>query len=240
MTLVATTAHGDDREIIVASAISLQEPLTTIARRFEAENADVRVRLTFGSSGAMAAQLRAGAPIDVLVVADERILADLKQDAGVESGSQRRVARNQLVVIAATDFSADIRTPEDLLGVSVHHIAIPEASVPLGFYARSWLRSRNLLSELGPRIVPTTHARATLAAVDGGHVDLAIVYTTDARLARHARIIHEIPAADQPLIAYSAVRTIGAEHSAAAGNFMAFLEGDSAQGILRAAGFAAP
>jgi molybdate transport system substrate-binding protein len=240
MTLLAATAKGDGREIVVAAAISLQEPLTAIARRFEAEDFNLRVRLTFGSSGALAAQLRAGAPIDVLVVADERILADLAQRAVVEGGSQRRVARNRLVVIAAADFPAYIRMPEDILGDPVRRIAIPEASVPLGFYARSWLRDRKLLSELGPRIVPTTHARATLAAVDGGHVDLAIVYSTDARLARNARIIHEIPAAEQPLIAYSAVRTIGQEHSATAGSFLVFLEGDSAQEILHAAGFAAP
>jgi len=84
------------------------------------------------------------------------------------------------------------------------------------------------------------HARATLAAVDGGHVDLAIVYATDARLARRARIVYEIPLGDRPPIAYSAVRTTGAKEIETAEHFLAFLEGESAGAILRDAGFAAP
>jgi molybdate transport system substrate-binding protein len=237
---LATAARAADPEIVVAAAISLLEPLTRAAEGFEKENLGSVVRLTFGSSGAMASQIRAGAPIDVLVAADERIVDDLGDGDHVDRASRRTIARNRLVVIAAPGFAIDIVDPQDLLGPAVHRIAIPESSVPLGSYARSWLRGQNLLAPLGPRIIPTPHARATLAAADGGNVDLAIVYATDARLARKARVVYEVPEADQPPIGYWAVRVAGSKQPELAERFLTFLEGESVRAILHSAGFATP
>jgi molybdate transport system substrate-binding protein len=238
--ILATAARGSDAEIVVASAISLREPLATIARDFETAHPGVRVHLTFGASGAMATQVRAGAPIDVLISADERLVADLSMDAHIDGGSLRSVAHNHLVVIAAAGFSAEIGAPEDLVGPEVRRIAIPEPSVPLGAYSRSWLRNANLLDAIAPRIIPTAHARATLAAVESGHVDLAIVYATDARLARHSRVAFEIPRAEQPLITYAAVRVRDSKRPELAEDFLEVLGGDAAQTVLRAAGFVTP
>jgi molybdate transport system substrate-binding protein len=94
-----------------------------------------------------------------------------------------------------------------------------------------------MLARLEPRIVRTEHARATLAAVDLGHADAAIVYATDARLARSARVAFEIPEAEQPRIVYVAARIAGGEQ---AGRFLAFLGGPEARSALRTAGFGPP
>jgi molybdate transport system substrate-binding protein len=230
------TAGAD--EVLAACAASLREPLTEIARRFESGRPGVRVALSFGASNFLAAQVRAGAPIEVFVSADARIVDDLRAAGLVAADASAAIARNRLLVMSAADGGVRLERPEDLLGPGVRRVAVPEGSVPVGRYAREWLAARGLLGPLADRLVATEHARATLAALDAGHVDAAIVYATDARVARSARPAFEIPAAEQPSILYAAAWIEGAGPPAR--EFYAFLLGPAARGILGAAGFTAP
>jgi molybdate transport system substrate-binding protein len=115
---------------------------------------------------------------------------------------------------------------------------MPNGAVPVGRYAREWLARRGLLDRLAPRFVLTEHARATLAAVDAGHADVALVYATDARLARHATIAFEVPPSEQPRIVYSVALVRGAAPEAA--GLFAWLASPAARQILQRAGFGAP
>ena len=225
-------------ELIVAAAVSLREPLTEIARAYEAEYPDTAVRIAFGASSLLAAQLRAGAPIHVFISADEAIVARLDAAGLVEGGKRFTLARNRLVVVARHDAGFVLERAEQLTGPRVRRLAVPDGAVPVGRYAREWLESRGLLETLEPRIVLTEHARATLAAVDLGHADAAVVYATDARLARFARVAFEVPADQQPRIVYAAARIRGTPERAA--EFLRFLRGPTARAALQAAGFAAP
>ncbi len=74
-------------ELIVAAAVSLREPLTEIARAYEAAYPDTAVRIAFGASSLLAAQLRAGAPIHVFISADEAIVARLDAAGLIEGAS---------------------------------------------------------------------------------------------------------------------------------------------------------
>lgn len=225
-------------ELIVAAAVSLHEPLTEIARAYEVKHPETTVRIGFGASSLLAAQVRAGAPIDVFVSADEAIVARLGDAGLLEAGERFTLARNRLVVVARGDADFALERAEQLTGPGIRRLAIPDGAVPVGRYAREWLESRGLLETLEPRIVRTEHARATLAAVDLGHADAAIVYATDAGLARFARVAFQVPADEQPPIAYAAARIRGTPESAA--EFLGFLRGPEARAALQAAGFAAP
>ncbi|UCE87482.1 MAG: molybdate ABC transporter substrate-binding protein [Deltaproteobacteria bacterium] len=225
--------------LLVGSAVSLREPVLAIAARFEVSD-PAELDVTFGASSVIAAQIRAGAPIDLLISADEAIVDALDAAERLEPGGRARVAHNRLVVMANADRELALRRPEDLLRPEVRRIAVPEHAVPIGRYAREWLSRRGLLAQLAPRIIPTEHARATLAAVDLGHADAAIVYATDARVARSARVAFEIPPAEQPRIAYAAAIVAGTRQGAAARRFLRFLAGPVAGEILRAAGFSVP
>jgi molybdate transport system substrate-binding protein len=77
--MLAKPAGGG--ELLVAAAVSLREPLETVARRFESEHPGTRVQLAFGASSALAAQARAGAPLDVFVAADEESIDSLARPA---------------------------------------------------------------------------------------------------------------------------------------------------------------
>src|SRR5688572_29298889 len=95
-TAVALTAGcGDDggprtRTLTVFAASSLTAALTAEGRAFEKAHPDVRVRFSFAGSQTLVAQLKQGAPADVLATADTATMAA----AGL---SESRVfARNRL------------------------------------------------------------------------------------------------------------------------------------------------
>ena len=85
-------------------------------------------------------------------------------------------------------------------------MAIPAISVPLGRYARAWLSEQGLLGNLEGRIIVTEHARATLAAVDAGHAELAVIYRSELRLAKRAKTIQLIEASEHRPIRYVVAR----------------------------------
>lgn len=225
-------------ELLVGAAVSLRGPMDEIARRFEAREPGVAVRLSFGASSVLASQVRAGAPLDVLVSADERSVEQLASEGRIAPQDRVVLASNRLVVLVAPHLRRRPARPGDLLAQEIRRVAVPDGAVPIGRYARAWLAAQGLLEPLAARLVPTEHARATLAAVDAGHAEAAIVYATDARLARAARPAFEIPDAEQPRIVYAAARLLGARPGAE--RLLAFLGGDEARRVLAAAGFGVP
>jgi molybdate transport system substrate-binding protein len=236
--LAATPARAE--ELLVAAAVSLREPIGRIAQRFESAHPGTRVQLALGATNALAAQARAGAPIDVLVAADAASLDALAATGLLRPASRATIAGNRLVVIAAADFEAPLARAADLARPELRRLALAGPGVPVGDYARAWLARHALLEALGPRIVPTEHARATLAAVESGDADAAVVYATDARMARAARVAFVVPEAEQPRIVYEAAALARARDPALAEAFVAALRGLEARRELEAAGFLAP
>lgn len=232
LALLAATAAGAE-ELRVGGAVSLREPLRELARRY---GDAAEVRLAFAASNVLAAQVRAGAPLQLLVSADPQVLDRLEREGLV----RERVpfAGNRLVVVVPSDARFVPGRAADLLAPGIRRIAIPEHAVPVGRYARAWLARHGLAEAVEARAVHTEHARATLAAVDRGDADAAIVYASDARLARSARVAFEVPADEQPAILYEAAVLAGAPE--AAHDFAAFLAGETGSRVLRAAGFSPP
>ena len=234
--LSAPGAHG--AELVAAAAVSLREPLSAIAREFEAENPGTTVFLTFGASSTLAAQARAGAPLDVFLSADPSLVERLETEGLAAPASTRDCARNGLVGVAAPELETPLVEPTDLLSPGIRRIAMPAAAVPVGRYAREWLAERELLAAIEERVVQTEHARATLAAVSAGNADAAVVYATDARTTRGAKVAFPVPRSEQPPIVYTATQLTQADPAANA--FLDFLSGDRARRHLEAAGFEAP
>jgi molybdate transport system substrate-binding protein len=236
----ATPAAAAQERIVlrVAAAASLRESAEEIGARFGVVDAATRVELTFGASSELAAQLSAGAPIDVLLSADEAIPRALEAEGlGTDL---RPFAGNRLVVVASAAVADRVKQPGDLAGDAVRHLALPAPVVPIGHYAREWLTRAGLLQGVEPRIVQTENVRATLAAVDAGNADAAIVYATDARVATSARLAFEIPDAEQPRILYVALRASATKQREAAQRFLSFLTSADSAGVLQQAGFTTP
>lgn len=233
--LAACTAPS---EVLVGAAASLSGALEPAIAEFGLERPEARVRLVLGASSALAEQMRAGAPLDLLVAADPRVVDGLAAAGVVGPAGRARVAGNRLVVLVRRGLAGAPASADGLLDARIRRLAVPDAAVPVGGYARDWLAARGLFRPLESRLVATADARATLAAVDAGEVDAAIVYATDARIARSAVVAFPIPAAEHPEIAYEAALRSDAGDEARA--FFAFLAAGGAARGLEAAGFLAP
>ena len=64
-----------DETLTVFAAASLKSTFTELAEEFEKSHEGVEVRLSFGGSSDLAAQINEGAPADVFASADERTMA---------------------------------------------------------------------------------------------------------------------------------------------------------------------
>jgi len=188
--------------LVVGGAASLREPLNEIGARWEALHPNTELSISFGASSQLGLQIRSGAPIDIFISADPRIVTDLIDRKLVDLERCTVLLRNRIVIMASSGWHFEAEDPKAHLD-RARRIAVAGSGVPLGRYSREWLSGQGLSEGVEERVVLTEHARATLSAVDAGHVDLAIVYQTDALLARRARILFEIPSAEQPSIRYA-------------------------------------
>jgi molybdate transport system substrate-binding protein len=93
---------------------------------------------------------------------------------------------------------------------------------------------------LEARIVSLEHARATLAAVDAGNAEAGIVYATDMKAARSARVAFTPPDVEQPRIVYGAALLTSGKAPALAGELLAALYEPAARHDLAQAGFLPP
>jgi molybdate transport system substrate-binding protein len=235
--LILPTGVSADNEVVVAAAASLREPILGLARDFESQHPEVRVRVSFGASSNLARQIRLGAPIDVFVAADRRWAVELLDGGFIAPGDDFALASNRLVVVARPGLGLRVSSAEDLLNPLLERFALPSPAVPLGAYSRQWLESTSILAALEPRLITTEHARASLAAVEQQHVDAALVYASDAQQARKSAILYRIPDSEQPEIIYSAALLRRSNASPNARAFYRMLGSTQAGQRLASAGF---
>jgi molybdate transport system substrate-binding protein len=225
-------------EILVSAAASLGEVFAEIGRAFEARDT-ARVVLNLGASNALARQVRAGAPVDVLVSADDAQIAQL--GALVRPGSRVDIASNQLAVVVPDDRPAVWTSIKGLLDPKVRRVAIGDpAAVPAGVYARGYLQRIGLWGALQAKLVPSGSVRLALAAVESGAVDAAVVYRTDAAVAKRSRVAWLVPEREGPAIRYAAVAIRGAPNAGGAERFLKFLASAEMAALMRRAGFLPP
>ena len=224
----------------VSAAVSLTEPLRRVARGFERDTG-AAVELNLAGSSTLAAQILAGAPVDVFVSADERQLDRVAAESLIDAETRVVLLSNRLAVVAPAGASAAPRDAAGLCDPAFRRIAVGDpAGVPAGVYARSYLASLGLWDALAPRLVPTRSVRAALAVVAAGDADAGIVYRTDARSSGDVAVAFEVPAGEGPAIAYPAAVLADAPNPAGAARFLAHLQSGAARDAFRQAGFIVP
>jgi len=74
--LTGCSDHNDDTTLVAAAA-SLRGPLEELVELYREQHPDANITLTFGGSGALAQQIRYGAPVDLFLSADAELAAAL-------------------------------------------------------------------------------------------------------------------------------------------------------------------
>ena len=215
--LIANCTHA--AEVRVFAAVSLTEALEEIAAGYTRDE----VVFHFGASSLLARQIEQGAPADLFLSADE---------ARVDALATKGLIRTRVSVLSNT--LVVVGTPLS----SARSVALAEpSSVPAGVYARAWLQKIGMWERIAPKVIPTENVRTALAAVESGNVDAAIVYKTDARIAKHARIVFEVPRVQGPPISYPFALLRDAENRDAAMRFLQHLQSKEALRIFAKHGF---
>ncbi len=213
--------------LVVLAAASLTESFAALETAYESAHTDVDVRLSFAGSQVLAAQVREGAPADVLVTADE---ATMHAVAG-ELETLAVIARNQLAIVTAAGNPKGITRLSDLARPDVT-VVLAGPKVPVGKAARSALAAAGVVVK---PVSEEPDVKAVVSKVRLGEADAGIAYVTDVRGTEVAG--SPLPGTSN---SYPAAVLRSAPHAAAARAFVAFLTSASAQRVLGGFGFLPP
>lgn len=230
---LAVPARADD--VLVFAAASLAGPLDAVAEVFTRDTG-IAVSFSYGASSTLARQIEAGAPADVVILANDAWMDHLAARDLLAAGTRHALLANRLVLIGAT------QEPEPLalfdlpavIGRDRLALALTEA-VPAGIYARAALENLTVWTALRPNIVETDNVRAAQMLVAIGAARFGVVYATDAAQEPRVRVLSEIPETLHPPITYPAAVVAGADP--AAERFAGALRSLPARNIFTEAGF---
>ncbi len=228
----ATTAAPTD-SVTVFAAASLTEAFTAIGRALERRHPDVRVRFNFNASSLLAAQIGAGAPADVFASADG---SDLDKVQEALRGAPSVFATNRLTIAVEPGNPRRIESLADTVDSDVI-LVLCSPSAPCGMLARQAYRRAGVTL---PEVASAEHVKAALNTVILGEADAAVVYATDVRAADGKVDGVGIPRGDNVTARYPIATLRSSEHPALARAFVAFVQSDRGQRILRSFGFLAP
>ncbi len=236
---LAISARAED--ISVAAAISLKESLEAIGSQYESATGD-HLKLTFASSGQMAAQIENGAPIDLFISAARKQVDDLIKSKKLDESTKVVVAGNELVLIVPVAAKSPPSSFDDLADPKVQRVAVGEPkSVPAGEYAQQTLDHLKLTDKLKGRLIYGLNVRQVLQYVESGEVDAGLVYLSDAKQgAQKVKVVATAqPDWHQPIEYWGAIVS-DSKQQPAAKKFLDYLSTEPAQTILQAKGFTKP
>jgi molybdate transport system substrate-binding protein len=223
-----------DTGITVGVAASLVPPVREAASRFT-ERTGTPITLVSGSSGALAQQVRSGAPLEAVALADasfaQALSAEGLLEAPVPFATGVLAAVTTLPVPQGTSLAALAADPR------VQRIAIATpASAPYGAAAVSALRDAGAWTQAEPRVVYAADVAGALAYVTSSNAELGLVALSLA-LAADAPGLTVLPLGPQPGL----VQTAGVVTQTARANdaraFLTWFTGPDAADIWEAAGY---
>ena len=223
-------------EITVSAAASLTDSFVALAKAFRAANPKVKVRLNFGSSSTLVAQIQAGAPSDVIAAADMSSVEKLVASGHVVAGP-RAFARNSMAIAVKPGNPEKVKSIKDLARLKT--IAMCGKAAPCGVYASSALSRAGVVVKES-NITRGVDAKATLGAVVTGDADAAIVYKTDVIAAGKSIQAVDIATASNVKAMYGIASIRGSKNGSLAKAFVDFVLSEQGWRILKGFGFQKP
>jgi molybdate transport system substrate-binding protein len=220
--------------LVVSAASSLSDALTGCSRSFPG----AAVRLSFGGSDELAAQIRQGVKPDVFAAANTALPDALAAEGLLDR--PRTFATNELVVAVRT--GSELRALADLARAGVK-VAVGSATVPVGAYTRKVLArlpARERQAILDNVRTEEPDVKGVVGKLAQGAVDAGFVYRTDVRAAGDALRAVGLPRSLQPRVEYGTGVVRGAAQPGLARRFVDDLARGTCARALRAAGFGAP
>lgn len=231
--LLLTAACGDDppatnpeRTITVFAASSLTKAFEAEGKAFEQDHPGFRVTFSFAGSQSLAAQVKEGAPADVLATADVATIQSVQDRL---SGPHAVFAHNALALVAPKGNPAGVKALADLAKPGVK-VVLAGPTVPVGKAARTALDAAKVT------VTPVSEEDSVAGVISKlrlGEADAGIAYVTD--LVGDDRVEGTpLPGTTTDLAIASIA---GISNPDDADLFIGFVRSDTGQRILQSYGF---
>ncbi len=233
---VTSVARADD--VLVAVAANFTAPMKLIAADFEKDSGH-KAKLAFGSTGGFYAQIKNGAPFQVLLSADDETPAKLVQEDLADASSRFTYAIGGLVLWSAKPGFVDARGEVLKTGRFAKLALANPKTAPYGRAAIETLARLGLLSALEPRFVQGENIVQTFQFVMTGNAELGFVALSqvmkDGAVAEGSAWL--VPAELHQPIRQDAVLLTSARGNTAALALLQYLKTDKARALIRAFGY---
>ena len=235
LSLMAPAQAGD---ALLAVAANFTAPMQKIAQAFEQDTGHKAV-LSFGATGSFYAQIKNGAPFDVLLAADDDTPLKIEKEGLSVVGSRFTYATGQLVLWSKQAGLVDDKG-EVLRSGKFQKLAIANPKLaPYGLAATETLTQLGLLSELQPKIVMgesigQTYQFLVTENAQLGFVALSQVFA-DGKITQGSAWV--VPAKLHNPIQQDAVLLNSGKNNPAAAALLTYLKSDKARAIIKSYGY---
>ena len=225
-------------EVSVAVAANFTAPMQRIAADFEKATGR-KAQLVFGSTGKFYAQIKSGAPFQVLLAADDETPARLVKEGDGVAGSQFTYAIGRLVLWSPKPGFVDDKG-EVLKSGRFEHLSIANPKLaPYGLAAVETLKALGLADALQPRLVIGESITQAQQFVTSGNAELGFI--AFAQIHKDGRLIDgsywPVPGKYHTPIRQDAVVLDKGKASAAATALLGYLKSPAAVAVIRAYGY---
>lgn len=233
-----TSALAD--EVSVAVAANFTAPMQKIAADFEKVTGH-KVAIAFGATGKFYAQIKNGAPFELLLAADDETPAKLIKENAAVAGSQFSYAMGKLVLWSAKPAIVD-GAGEVLKKGGFDHLAIANPKVaPYGAAAIEVMKALGVNDTLQPKIVTGESISQTYQFIQSGNALLGFVALSqvlkDGKIEGSSWVI---PAKLYTPIRQDAVILEKGKGKPAAEALMKYLKSDKAKAVITSFGYELP
>jgi len=234
--MLAAASRAD--EVRVAVAANFTAPMKAIAADFDKDTGH-KALLAFGATGQFYAQIRNGAPFEVLLSADDTTPARLEQEGAAVVGSRYTYATGRLVLWSAKPGYVDAQGAVLKQGAFKHVALANPKLAPYGAAAVEALTALRLIDTVQPKLVQAENIAQAQQFVASGNAELGFVALSqvmrDGKLAGGSAWV--VPAGLHRPIRQDAVILDKGKGNPAAAALMKFLKGDKARSIIKSFGY---
>jgi len=225
-------------EVQVAVAANFAAPMKQIAADFEKATGHKAV-LAFGATGKFYAQIRNGAPFEILLSADDETPSKLAGEGAAIAASQFTYAKGKLVLWSAKPAIVDAQG-EVLKRGGFDHLALANPRLaPYGAAAVEAMKGLGVHDGLAAKFVTAENIGQTYQFVKSGNALLGFValsqVSKDNRITEGSAWV--IPANLYQPIKQDAIVLNAGKGKPAPEALMKFLQGDKAKAVIRSYGY---
>ena len=183
--------NKETKEITISAAVSLEDPMNEIIKKYEAKNFNIKINTNYGSSRSLRKQIQEGGKVDLFISASKDETDELISSGDIKDSEVKEFLTNGLMLVKSSGSKEDIISIKDLPSIT-GKIALGAEGVPIGDYSREALKNSGVWDKIQSNIVFCKDAKLVLNYVKSGDVDFAIVYANEINNLGDAKLIEKI------------------------------------------------